>query len=44
VARLSYSQLKGDLAAGQVAAVAIGSDGHLSGTLTNGTRFTPSYP
>jgi cell division protease FtsH len=44
VTQLSYSQLKSDIAAGQVASVALGSDGSISGTLTNGTKFTSSYP
>jgi cell division protease FtsH len=44
VQQLSYSQLKSDIAAGQVAAVALGADGGVSGKLTNGTRFTSSYP
>jgi cell division protease FtsH len=44
VEQLSYSQLKTDLAAGQVASVALGSDGSISGKLTNGTSFTSSYP
>ena len=44
VEQLSYSQLKSDLAAGQVASVAIGPDGDISGKLTNGTKFTSSYP
>jgi cell division protease FtsH len=42
--QLSYSQLKSDIAAGEVKSVALGSDGSVSGTLTNGTRFTSSYP
>jgi cell division protease FtsH len=44
VEQLSYSQLRSDIAAGQVAAVAIGPDGSISGKLTNGTRFESSYP
>jgi cell division protease FtsH len=44
VEQLSYSQLKSDIAAGQVRSVALGSDGSVSGTLTNGTKFTSSYP
>ena len=44
VEQLSYSQLKSDIAAGQVKSVALGSDGSISGTLTNGTKFTSSYP
>jgi cell division protease FtsH len=42
--QLSYSQLKSDIAAGEVKSVALGSDGGVFGTLTNGTRFTSSYP
>jgi cell division protease FtsH len=42
--QLSYSQLKSDIAAGQVASVALGPDGGISGKLTNGTSFTSSYP
>jgi cell division protease FtsH len=42
--QLSYTQLKTDIAAGQVASVALGSDGSISGKLTNGTSFTSSYP
>jgi cell division protease FtsH len=44
VTQLSYSQLKTDVAAGQVSSVALGSDGSISGKLTNGTSFTSSYP
>jgi cell division protease FtsH len=44
VEQLSYSQLKSDVAAGQVASVALGADGSVSGKLTNGTRFTSSFP
>jgi cell division protease FtsH len=44
VEQLSYSQLKSDIAAGQVKSVALGSDGAISGALTNGTKFTSSYP
>jgi cell division protease FtsH len=44
VEQLSYSQLKSDIAAGQVASVALGPDGAVSGKLTNGTKFTSSYP
>jgi cell division protease FtsH len=44
VEQLSYSQLKSDIAAGQVASVALGADGSVSGKLTNGTRFTSSFP
>jgi cell division protease FtsH len=42
--QLSYSQLKSDVTANKVRAVAIGPDGDISGTLTNGTAFTSSYP
>ncbi|MDQ1646950.1 MAG: cell division protease FtsH, partial [Cryptosporangiaceae bacterium] len=42
--QLSYSQLKTDIAAGQVTSVALGADGSVSGKLTNGTSFTSSYP
>lgn len=44
VEQLSYSQLKEDISAGQVSSVALGPDGSISGTLTNGTKFTSSYP
>jgi cell division protease FtsH len=44
VEQLSYTQLKTDLRAGQVASVALGPDGSISGKLTNGTKFTSSYP
>jgi cell division protease FtsH len=44
VEQLSYSQLKSDIAAGQVQSVALGPDGGISGKLTNGTKFTSSYP
>jgi cell division protease FtsH len=44
VEQLSYSQLKSDIRAGQVASVALGPDGSISGKLTNGTRFDSSYP
>jgi cell division protease FtsH len=44
VTQLSYSQLKTDVAAGQVSSVALGPDGSISGKLTNGTSFTSSYP
>jgi cell division protease FtsH len=43
VEQLGYSQLKTDIAAGQVASVAVGPDGTISGKLTNGTSFTSSY-
>jgi cell division protease FtsH len=42
--QLTYTQLKTDIAAGQVASVALGSDGSISGKLTNGTSITSSYP
>ena len=38
VEQLSYSQLKQDISAGQVATVAIGPDGNISGTLTTAAR------
>ncbi len=44
IEQLSYSQLKSDIAAGQVASVALGPDGSISGQLTNRTMFTSSYP
>jgi cell division protease FtsH len=44
VEQLSYSQLKSDIAAGQVASVALSPDGSVSGQLTNQTKFTSSYP
>ena len=44
VTQLSYSELKSDIAAGQVASVALSPDGSVSGQLTNGTKFTSSYP
>ena len=44
VEQLGYSQLKSDIAAGQVKSVALGPDGGISGTLANGTKFTSSYP
>jgi cell division protease FtsH len=44
VEQLNYSQLKSDIAAGQVASVALGPDGSISGKLTNGSSFTSSYP
>jgi cell division protease FtsH len=44
VQQLGYSQLKSDIAAGQVQSVALGPDGGISGKLTSGTRFTSSYP
>src|SRR5689334_3613478 len=42
--QLTYTKLKSDVAAGQVASVALGADGSISGKLTNGTSFTSSYP
>jgi cell division protease FtsH len=42
--QLSYSQLKSDVAANKVRSVAIGPDGNMSGTLTDGKTFTSSYP
>jgi cell division protease FtsH len=44
IEQLGYSQLKSDIAAGQVASVALGPDGSVSGQLTNKTKFTSSYP
>ncbi|MFL6150476.1 MAG: ATP-dependent metallopeptidase FtsH/Yme1/Tma family protein [Pseudonocardiaceae bacterium] len=44
IEQLGYSQLKSDITAGQVASVALGTDGSVSGQLTNGTKFTSSYP
>jgi cell division protease FtsH len=44
VEQLSYSQLNSDIAAGQVASVALSPDGSVSGQLTNQTKFTSSYP
>ncbi|GAA0918259.1 hypothetical protein Vau01_018690 [Virgisporangium aurantiacum] len=44
VEQLSYSQLKTDIAAGQVASVALGPDGGISGKLTSGKDFASSYP
>jgi cell division protease FtsH len=44
VEQLKYSQLKSDVSAGQVASVALGPDGSISGKLTNGTSLTSSYP
>jgi cell division protease FtsH len=44
VQQLSYSQLKSDIRAGQVASVALGPDGGITGKLTNGTQFESSYP
>jgi hypothetical protein len=44
VEQLSYSQLKSDISDGQVASLALGPDGSLTGTLSNGTKFASSYP
>ncbi len=44
VQEIGYSQLKSDIAAGQVSSVAIGPDGSISGKLSNGTSFSSSYP
>ncbi|HZA82259.1 MAG TPA: ATP-dependent zinc metalloprotease FtsH, partial [Actinomycetes bacterium] len=45
VTDLSYApELKDKLAAGQVASIEIGSDGHIEGRLKDGTRFESSYP
>jgi cell division protease FtsH len=44
VEQLSYSQLKSDISDGQVASVALGPDGSITGTLSNGTKFASSYP
>jgi cell division protease FtsH len=45
VTDLNYApELKGKIAAGQVASVEIGSDGHIEGKLKDGTRFESSYP
>jgi cell division protease FtsH len=44
VEQLGYSQLKSDIATGQVVSVALGTDGNISDQLTNGTKFTSSYP
>ncbi len=42
---LNYQpQLKDKIIAGQVKSVEIGSDGHITGVLTDGTRFRSSYP
>ncbi len=37
-------QREGKIAAGEVKSIEIGSDGHIDGVLTNGTRFKSSYP
>jgi cell division protease FtsH len=42
--KLNYSQLKSDVAAGQVSSIDLGPDGNISGKLTNGTSFTSTYP
>jgi cell division protease FtsH len=44
VEQLSFSQLKRDLQAKQVASVALGPDGSVSGKLKSGTGFTSTYP
>ncbi len=45
VQTLTYQpQLKDKIAAGQVRSVDIGSDGHIDGVLTDGTKFKSSYP
>src|SRR6266536_707445 len=45
VQTLTYQpQLKDKIAAGQVKSVEIGSDGHIDGVLTDGTKFKSSYP
>jgi cell division protease FtsH len=45
VADLTYQpELKDKIAAGQVKSVEIGSDGHIEGELTDGTKFESSYP
>jgi cell division protease FtsH len=44
VNKLNYSQLKSDVAAGQVSSIDLGPDGNVSGKLTNGTSFTSTYP
>jgi cell division protease FtsH len=44
IADYSYTGLKQKLAANQVRSVEIGSDGHISGRLKDGTRFRSSYP
>jgi cell division protease FtsH len=42
---LTYApELKDKIRAGQVESVEIGSDGHIEGKLTDGTRFESSYP
>ena len=45
VTDLTYApELKDKIEAGQVKSVEIGSDGHIEGVLTNGTKFKSSYP
>jgi len=45
VTELTYApELKGKIAAGEVKSVEIGSDGHIEGTLKDGTKFKSSYP
>ena len=44
VEQLTYTQLKSDITAGQVASVALSPDGSISGQLANKTKFTSSYP
>jgi cell division protease FtsH len=44
IADYSYTDLKQKLTANQVQSVEIGSDGHIEGTLKDGTRFQSSYP
>jgi cell division protease FtsH len=44
VDKLNYSQLKSDIAAGQVSSIDLGPDGNISGKLTNGTSFSSTYP
>ena len=42
---LNYQpQLKDKIAAGQVRSVEIGTDGHIDGVLTDGSKFKSSYP
>ncbi|TCN41647.1 peptidase M41-like protein [Kribbella orskensis] len=44
VEQVGHSQLKSDIAAGQVSSVAIGPDGNVSGKLSSGTSSTSSCP
>src|SRR5215217_5242719 len=45
VTDLTYApELKDKIEAGQVKSVEIGSDGHIEGVLTDGTKFKSSYP